>query len=196
MDGVPRLSEVKIRNRVLAASFAALVSLTLGACAGTAPQAASAESQLSPSASPSAVVTVATVTETKPVPFQRLTRNDSSLPKGQTKVAIAGVDGVETFTYTVTTVGGQEVGRDLLDRRVTTPAVDEVTLIGTKTTAPRQTKPAGNCDPNYSGCVPIASDVDCKGGSGNGPAYVQGPINVIGTDIYDLDSDHDGIACE
>jgi hypothetical protein len=54
----------------------------------------------------------------------------------------------------------------------------------------------GGCDPNYSGCVPIASDVDCAGGSGNGPAYVKGPIRVIGTDIYGLDNDHDGIACE
>lgn len=56
--------------------------------------------------------------------------------------------------------------------------------------------PANDCDPNYSGCVPIASDVDCAGGSGNGPAYVSGPINVIGTDIYDLDRDGDGEACE
>ncbi len=53
-----------------------------------------------------------------------------------------------------------------------------------------------NCDPNYSGCVPIASDVDCAAGNGNGPAYVKGPVQVIGNDIYDLDRDHDGIACE
>lgn len=54
-----------------------------------------------------------------------------------------------------------------------------------------------NCDPNYSGaCVPIASDVDCAGGSGNGPAYVQGPVTVIGKDIYRLDSNGDGIGCE
>jgi hypothetical protein len=52
------------------------------------------------------------------------------------------------------------------------------------------------CDPNYSGRVPIASDVDCAGGSGNGPAYVSGPIQVIGRDIYGLDADHDGLACE
>ncbi|MCR1160762.1 hypothetical protein NEK97_04735 [Paenarthrobacter sp. UW852] len=52
------------------------------------------------------------------------------------------------------------------------------------------------CDPNYSGCVPIASDVDCAGGKGNGPAYVRGPVTVIGSDIYKLDSDGDGIACE
>jgi hypothetical protein len=56
----------------------------------------------------------------------------------------------------------------------------------------------GNCDPNYSGaCVPIASDVDCAGGSGNGPAYVQGPVRVVGSDIYGLDgNDNDGIGCE
>lgn len=41
-----------------------------------------------------------------------------------------------------------------------------------------------------------ASDVDCAGGSGNGPAYVQGPVQVIGSDIYGLDRDKDGIGCE
>lgn len=56
--------------------------------------------------------------------------------------------------------------------------------------------PSG-CDPNYAGpCVPIASDVDCAGGSGNGPAYVQGPVTVVGTDIYGLDRDSDGFGCE
>ncbi|MCX8559679.1 hypothetical protein OS122_02040 [Mycolicibacterium mucogenicum] len=56
---------------------------------------------------------------------------------------------------------------------------------------------AAPCDPNYSGaCVPIASDVDCQGGSGNGPAYVAGPLKVIGNDIYELDRDGDGVACD
>jgi hypothetical protein len=55
-----------------------------------------------------------------------------------------------------------------------------------------------SCDPNYEGaCVPIASDVDCAGGSGNGPAYVNGPVRVVGSDIYGLDgNDNDGIGCE
>jgi hypothetical protein len=43
--------------------------------------------------------------------------------------------------------------------------------------------------------VPITSDVDCAGGSGDGPAYT-GAVQVIGSDIYDLDSDDDGMACE
>jgi len=55
---------------------------------------------------------------------------------------------------------------------------------------------SSDCDPNYSGCVPVASDVDCAGGSGNGPAYVSGPVKVIGTDIYELDRDGNGTACE
>jgi len=73
---------------------------------------------------------------------------------------------------------------------------------GATTTAsptPNQTKPIQTmerCDPNYSGCVPIASDVDCEGGGGNGPAYVKGPVSVIGKDIYRLDRDGDGIGCE
>jgi len=53
------------------------------------------------------------------------------------------------------------------------------------------------CDANYAGaCVPIASDVDCAGGSGNGPAYVSGPVTVVGNDIYDLDRDGNGTGCE
>lgn len=54
-----------------------------------------------------------------------------------------------------------------------------------------------SCDSNYSGaCVPVASDVDCTGGSGNGPAYVQGPVTVVGDDIYGLDNNGDGVGCE
>ncbi|MDP9934740.1 chemotaxis protein histidine kinase CheA [Paenarthrobacter nicotinovorans] len=61
---------------------------------------------------------------------------------------------------------------------------------------PAAAAPSG-CDPNYAGaCVPIDSDVDCAGGKGNGPSYVRGPVTVIGSDIYGLDNDHDGIGCE
>jgi hypothetical protein len=56
---------------------------------------------------------------------------------------------------------------------------------------------AQDCNQNYEGvCVPIASDVDCAGGSGNGPAYVSGPVYVVGWDEYDLDRDGDGVGCE
>jgi hypothetical protein len=43
---------------------------------------------------------------------------------------------------------------------------------------------------------PYGSDVDCSGGGGNGPRYVTGPFRLTEPDIYGLDADHDGIACE
>jgi hypothetical protein len=53
------------------------------------------------------------------------------------------------------------------------------------------------CHPSYEGeCVPITSDADCAGGSGNGPAYVRGPVRVVGPDEYGLDRDGDGLGCE
>ena len=57
---------------------------------------------------------------------------------------------------------------------------------------------AQSCHPSYEGvCIaPGNSDVDCAGGSGNGPRYARGPFRVVGTDQYRLDGDRDGIGCE
>jgi hypothetical protein len=63
--------------------------------------------------------------------------------------------------------------------------------------APVPQEQGSSCDPNYSGaCVPVASDVDCASGSGNGPADVSGPVTVVGNDIYGLDRDGNGVGCE
>lgn len=65
------------------------------------------------------------------------------------------------------------------------------------TTAPPAA--AAGCHPSYAGaCVPTGfSDVDCAGGSGDGPGYVsEKRFRVVGPDVYRLDSDGDGIACE
>jgi hypothetical protein len=55
--------------------------------------------------------------------------------------------------------------------------------------------PPNDCHPSYDPCVPIASDVDCEGGSGDGPVYT-GTVRVIGPDEYGLDDDGDGVGCE
>jgi hypothetical protein len=67
---------------------------------------------------------------------------------------------------------------------------------GDQNTTP--TSPSDDCDPSYKGvCLDAsASDYDCEGGSGDGPEYVQGPIEVVGDDHFDLDRDGDGVACE
>jgi Putative peptidoglycan binding domain len=56
-------------------------------------------------------------------------------------------------------------------------------------------EPAGACHSSYDPCVPIASDVDCRGGKGDGPLCT-GMVRVIGPDEYDLDDNGDGIGCE
>ncbi|HEX2700328.1 MAG TPA: hypothetical protein VHM89_09030 [Acidimicrobiales bacterium] len=39
--------------------------------------------------------------------------------------------------------------------------------------------------------------MDCAGGSGNGAAYAtETDFVVVGPDVYDLDGDGDGYACE
>jgi hypothetical protein len=117
---------------------------------------------------------------------------DSTLAKGSTKVRTKGVAGSRTLTYEVTYTDGVETGRRLIRQQITRQPVTKVAAVGTRP-AP---EPAGpRCDPNYGGCVPVASDVDCAGGSGNGPAYVSGVVRVIGEDIYDLDRDGDGYGC-
>jgi hypothetical protein len=60
-----------------------------------------------------------------------------------------------------------------------------------------QAQQAQDCHASYQGaCLdPNASDYDCAGGSGDGPEYT-GPVQVVGSDDFDLDRDGDGVACE
>ena len=177
--------------------------LVIGACGSEAtptatatraaivPAVASASPSVTPStpAQASPVVKKRTVTRRRAIPFKTMRVNDSALSKGSTRVRNPGVRGVEILTYRVTFRNGIQTHKELVRKVIVRAPVTRVVAVGTKETQ--------QCDPNYSGaCVPIASDVDCAGGSGNGPAYVQGPVQVIGTDIYGLDSDGDGIGCE
>lgn len=131
------------------------------------------------------------------IPFERTTVEDATVPRGQTSVTSAGQNGERVLTYRVTLVDGVETGRELVSEVVTMTAVSETTTVGTYDAPPPPPPPASNCDPNYAdACVPIASDVDCAWGSGNGPAYFDGVARVVGSDIYDLDRDNDGWACE
>jgi endonuclease YncB( thermonuclease family) len=61
---------------------------------------------------------------------------------------------------------------------------------------PRAAPPPPTDCQGYTPCLPPGPDVDCAGGSGDGPRYVEGPVSVSGDDPYDLDRDGDGVACE
>jgi hypothetical protein len=113
-----------------------------------------------------------------------------------------GNDISQTFvgTWTLEKRGGAFVGVALDvsqvggDELITDPAA-----CASEPSTPVEPAPPSDagCDPNYVGeCVPAdASDVDCAGGDGDGPEYV-GPVQVVGSDPYDLDRDGDGYACE
>jgi resuscitation-promoting factor RpfB len=144
------------------------------------------------------VTTYKDVTETATIPFEKTTIESSLYDKGTSQVTTVGMNGEKTLTYKVTYADGVETTRELLKEEIFKAPISEVTSIGTyvKPAAPIQ-QATPSCDPNYSGgCVPIDSDVDCGGGSGNGPSYFYGTAQVVGYDIYDLDRDNDGIACE
>ena len=134
---------------------------------------------------------------TEPVAYQKTTVDDPNLLVGQQQVTTAGRDGERTLTYRVTVVEGQEKKRELVSDKVTKPPVAEVTSVGTGVKREAPAPPASNCDSNYAeACVPIAEDVDCAGGSGNGPAYLNEAARVVGSDVYGLDRDGDGWGCE
>lgn len=153
--------------------------------------------------------TFETAAEEVVVPFEATTIDDPQRDQGTTALVTAGVNGVKVITYRVTLVDGVEVSREVVGEAQSVAPVTEVTAIGSKAPAPAAAPvpaPApvplvqqggGDCNGNYSGaCVPNASDVDCAGGSGDGPAYVHGPVTIVGTDVYQLDRDGDGIACD
>lgn len=150
------------------------------------------------------------IQESAPVAFERMSIDSDQYDVGTSTVTTAGVDGTKVTTIRITYVDGVEHAREVASEAVTVAPVTEITAIGTRQPAPppppapaapvpfAAPAPAqGDCHPSYAGvCVPKASDVDCAGGSGDGPEYASGPLQVVGDDVYDLDRDGDGIACD
>ncbi|MEU4569373.1 G5 domain-containing protein [Micromonospora sp. NPDC023956] len=140
-----------------------------------------------PSPGSSGEVQTKQVTETARIPFPVEIVDDPALPEGQQAIRIRGVVGVKTLTYEVTYVGDEPTDKRLLRSVVSRAPVTQLVAVGTAATAA--------CDPNYSGCVPVAEDVDCAG-RGDGPAWITGTVKVTGSDVYRLDRDRNGIACD
>ncbi|SMG25182.1 G5 domain-containing protein [Agreia pratensis] len=207
------MAHSRIRSFVFGLALAATVFTTVscasGSPAGGVAQATDVAEKTSatPTPTPKPVIVVKNVDVAEPIPFGAVSVDDGALDVGQTAISTNGANGTKVTTWAVTTVDGVETGRTVVSSVTSVAPVDQVTSVGTRVPPPPpapepEAAPApgpdnGGCDPNYSGpCVPIASDVDCAGGSGNGPAYVSGPVYVVGSDIYDLDRDGDGIACD
>jgi hypothetical protein len=138
-------------------------------------------------------VSTRTVTEVLPVPYPTRTVEDDRLEQGARRVLAKGIPGSRTVTYRVTVKGGRQIAKDLLRSTVTKRPVTEVVAVGTR--KPPEQEHEDGCNANYSGCVPATADVDCADG-GNGPVYQRRPVKVVGIDIYHLDLDGNGEACD
>ncbi|MEO9325709.1 G5 domain-containing protein [Nocardioides sp. C4-1] len=184
------------RTRLAGAAVVALVALVLALLApvGTASARVPAgdRAAATSSAAPAERAVVhKTVKKRWTMPFRTRVVRTNDLPRGTTKVSRKGRTGVKLVVWRITYDDGHQVSKKKVRTKIVRRPVARIVLKGTRTHTEQR------CDPNYSGaCVPIASDVDCAGGSGNGPAYVDGPVYVVGDDIYGLDSDGDGVGCE
>jgi len=113
-----------------------------------------------------------TVTTTEAIPFTKSTVNDSNLEIGKSQIQIAGVNGVLTHSYQVTYTDGVETSRSTATDTITTPAINEITAIGTKAPAPicpngTYVNSAGNtvCSPYDSPSAPAGASAQCGDGT-------------------------------
>ena len=121
--------------------------------------------------------TLTTETVDSTDPHGSLQQESSDLPRGETKVATPGVDGVVRTTYEVTTVDGKEVSRTPIAQVVVTQKVDEVVLVGIGAAKPQDNKqeqsqaqtPAPPAPSDSSGGSGGSASA---GGSGGGPSEV------------------------
>ncbi|REF30247.1 surface rod structure-forming protein G [Calidifontibacter indicus] len=80
-----------------------------------------------------------TLTETRVLPFDTVTRTDSTLAKGATRVAQAGVAGSQRVTVTQTVVNGRITNVNVTKRVTVAQPVNKIVVVGTKAAAPRVT---------------------------------------------------------
>jgi resuscitation-promoting factor RpfB len=137
-----------------------------------------------------------TTVEAETIGVEEVTTTSSTFTSKPTSIPTSTPPTTTTSTSTSTTVA-RATATTVAPVRVTVATTVPATRPAPVTSATTQAA-GGGCDPNYAGaCVPVASDVDCGGGSGNGPAYTYAKnIRVTGRDIYGLDADGDGVGCE
>ena len=203
------------RRRLRAVAVAAAAMVVVAGCGGTETSDATAHGSTasstgsspvagaSSSAAPAVAATTAPVVTSRidrrheRIPFATRTVESDALPRGAVQVEQTGHAGTRVKLYRVTLRDGVVQGRRLIRTVVRRQPIARVVVHGTHVEPPKPVAATRECDSNYSGgCVPVASDVDCAGGSGNGPAYVSGTVRVTGADIYDLDRDGDGYGCD
>jgi hypothetical protein len=144
---------------------------------------------------PKTTVTTQTVTQTSSVPFQTTTQQDSSLPKGQTKVVQAGQNGTEVTTYLVTYTNGKQTGKKQQSQTVTVPPLQQIAEDGTYVAAVSNSNTTGSSTTNGSSTVTPPSG--CHPLSDEGTCYQPGEFcSSIDYGVSGVASNGESIECE
>ena len=127
-----------------------------------------------------------TTTVDEPQVHSTVKKETDSLPKGETKVETAGVDGLVRTTYEVTTQDGKEVSRTPVAQVVVTQKVDEVVLVGTGAAKKQESKPEqsqgqGQDQSQGQGQTQSQAPSESSGGSGGSKSTNGGPV---GDDVW------------
>ena len=81
------------------------------------------------------------VVSTEIIPFEIITQNDATLPKGKTKVIQEGVSGERTIYTEVSTVNGKKSSK-VVENKITKQPVNKIVAVGTKEeVAPKPKQP-------------------------------------------------------
>ncbi len=132
---------------------------------------------------------------TKPIPFATRTIETSDLLEGERELQQAGQAGVRVRVVRVTSKRGKVIDRDLVRTFVAREPIERVVLVGD----PSRVSAGAWWRLRPELCRRVCAGCQRRrlcGGSGDGPAYVDGPVQVVGDDIYDLNRDSDDIACD
>ena len=112
------------------------------------------------------------------VPFTTKKVEDSSLPKGETKVTTKGVNGINEETWLVVFKDGKKVSEKKVSVRVVNAPVTQVVKVGTKKAEPSSSASRSSSASNGSGSSsnPVISGTTCVASTyGEGDGTAGGP---------------------
>lgn len=88
------------------------------------------------------LLTVTVVTEKyrdEKIAYTKETKQDATMLKGESKVIQQGKDGQKQVVYVITSENGVRTGKSVMNEHITTEAVNEITVVGTKVIPSRGT---------------------------------------------------------
>lgn len=109
------------------------------------------------------------------IPFQKLIREDDSLPLGERRLLTPGINGTKKLVYQIQYDDGRESRREKLQEIILTEPVDQVTLVGTgAASAPSPTLP--KADPAQAPSLPQKAAAKPPKPGNASPAPTQKPV--------------------